>query len=264
MQILVGCDPELFVTRDGKLVSGHGLIPGTKKDPFKVERGAVQVDGMALEFNIDPASDENQFVNNINVVLAEMQKMIPGHEMLTIPVAHFGAEMIASQPLVARELGCDPDYNAWEGGRENPRPDVDLPFRTASGHVHIGWTQDQDINDPGHRHACIELVKQLDFYLGLPSVIFDKDTERRSLYGKAGAFRFKPYGVEYRVLSNAWLKSDELKAWVFRATNKAVDEYLKGNYLFKEDDIQDTINGSHALTATARCLCYGLEVPRAA
>ena len=55
-QILVGCDPEVFVAKGGKFISAHGMIPGTKKAPHKVERGAVQVDGMALEFNIDPAA----------------------------------------------------------------------------------------------------------------------------------------------------------------------------------------------------------------
>ncbi len=39
--------------------------------------------------------------------------------------------------------------------------------------------------------------------------MYDKDTERRGMYGKAGAFRPKPYGVEYRTLSNAWLSNDE-------------------------------------------------------
>jgi hypothetical protein len=31
MKITIGCDPELFVTQDGKFRSAHGLIPGTKE-----------------------------------------------------------------------------------------------------------------------------------------------------------------------------------------------------------------------------------------
>ena len=53
MNILIGADPELFVKKDGVVVSGHDLIQGTKADPFPVQDGAVQVDGMALEFNIE-------------------------------------------------------------------------------------------------------------------------------------------------------------------------------------------------------------------
>lgn len=31
-------------------------------------------------------------------------------------------------------------------------------------------------------------------YLGIPSVVMDPDTKRRTLYGKAGDFRLKAYG----------------------------------------------------------------------
>ena len=53
--ILIGCDPEVFVKQNGVFRSAHGLIRGDKKNPQKIRSGAVQVDGMALEFNIDPA-----------------------------------------------------------------------------------------------------------------------------------------------------------------------------------------------------------------
>jgi hypothetical protein len=59
MEFKIGADPEFFL-RDkatGKFVSAHGLIPGTKRQPMKVDKGAVQVDGMALEFNIDPVTN---------------------------------------------------------------------------------------------------------------------------------------------------------------------------------------------------------------
>ncbi len=56
-----GCDPEVFLMVGDKYVSAHGLFPGTKAEPFKVEKGAVQVDGLALEFNIDPAKTPEEF-----------------------------------------------------------------------------------------------------------------------------------------------------------------------------------------------------------
>ena len=55
-KILVGCDPEVFVKQNGVFKSAFGLIKGDKKNPQKIRNGAVQVDGMALEFNIDPAA----------------------------------------------------------------------------------------------------------------------------------------------------------------------------------------------------------------
>ncbi|MOA35237.1 hypothetical protein D3C78_1566850 [compost metagenome] len=71
-------------------------------------------------------------------------------------------------------------------------------------------------------------AKQLDYYLGLGSLLYDPDVKRRTMYGAAGAFRPKPYGVEYRVLSNAWLKSEELMGWVYRMTIKGINDLFEG------------------------------------
>jgi len=233
MQILIGADPEVFMRKDGKFISAHGAVKGDKKNPFKVDKGAVQVDGMALEFNIDPASTADEFVDNITSVMATLQSLVPDFELVADPVAEFGLEYILAQPEEAKELGCDPDFNAWDDGKPNPKPNGDRSFRTGAGHVHIGWTNDMDINDPHHREACIMLTKQLDYYLGLGSLLYDGDAKRRTMYGAAGAFRVKPYGVEYRVLSNAWLKSPNLMRWVFETTQQAVKDLFEGKAAYE-------------------------------
>ena len=65
------------------------------------------------------------------------------------------------------------------------------------------------------------------------------------MYGKAGCIRYKPYGVEYRTLSNAWLKNEKLMRWAYRNTVKGVNELLAGNNLAdKYGDVQAIINGS--------------------
>ena len=221
---LIGADPEFFVKRDGVPVSAHGLIEGTKDAPKKVRNGAVQVDGMALEFNIDPAGSFVEFEENMVSVLSQIKAMVPGYEAMIEPIAEFGAEYIKKQPKEARELGCSPDYNAYTK-RENPRPNVDAPFRTASGHIHIGWTKDVDPMDEGHFEACCTLTKALDIWLGIPSLVWDADDRRRSLYGAAGAFRPKPYGMEYRVLSNKWIdhpQAPHLRKAVYYNTIEAI------------------------------------------
>ena len=210
VEFTIGADPEIWVKAKGGVVkSAYGLIPGTKKEPFRVQKGFVQVDGMALEFNIDPVSNLDQFNENIDTVMGCLNVLIGKHHEVEIsPVAEFGAEYILGQPHEARVLGCDPDYNAYTG-EPNPVPNADTPFRTASGHIHIGWTKDVNPLDPSHFEACCWLTKALDAYLGLPSMVWDRSeaaVKRRTLYGKPGAFRPKPYGMEYRVLSNSWLK----------------------------------------------------------
>ena len=227
MAYLIGTDPELFVTKGGILQSAYGLIKGDKANPFPVNRGAVQVDGMALEFNTDPTDSEDGFVNSIATVMGELKAMLPEYEFFLEPTAEFGADYIKAQPDEAKEMGCDPDYNAYTG-EVNEKPDGDNTFRTAAGHIHIGWTKDEDVNCSFHFDECCEVAKQLDAYLGVPSLLFDNDSKRRKMYGQAGAFRPKSYGMEYRVLSNAWLKTPELQRWVFRQAQKAVENLVAG------------------------------------
>lgn len=259
-QILVGCDPEVFVRKNGVFHSAFGLIKGDKKNPQKVNRGAVQVDGMALEFNIDPATSEDEFCINVQEVLNTMTKMVPGFEVVATPVAEFSLDYLKQQPKEALELGCDPDYNAWDS-KANPRPDGERPMRTASGHVHIGWDNGADVQDLDHITRCNMVVKQLDFYLGLPSLFYDKETRRREMYGKAGACRYKSYGVEYRTLSNAWLVNRERMAWVYRATVAGVLSVMEGKTLAdKYGDIQQIINTSDLKKAKAIIKAEKLEM----
>lgn len=234
VKFLIGADPELFVRDpDGNLVSAFGMIPGTKDTPFEVEHGAVQVDGMALEFNIDPAATSKEFNRNITAVLAQLKEMIPaGYEFDFSPVAQFGKEYIEAQPDEAKMLGCTPDFNAQRGGMINPSPAGDYGFRTASGHIHIGWTSGQDIDVPEHREACIMAVRQLDVTLGAAQRVWDKDIIRSEMYGRFGAFRPKHYGVEYRTLSNTWVNDEDRRNLVFATAMAAMENLVEGNRIY--------------------------------
>jgi hypothetical protein len=258
MNLLFGADPEVFYKEKGQLVSALGIVQGTKDSPHAVKNGALQVDGMALEFNIDPAKTVGEWVGNLRSVMAQLEGMIKG-EIVVTPIAEFGEEYIQAQPQEAKELGCDPDFNAWTGA-ENPKPNEDLPFRTGAGHVHIGFTEHADADDPEHFALCCKLVKQLDFYLGLPSLLMDDCTKRRSMYGQAGAFRAKPYGLEYRVLSNFWLASDDLMKWVYNTAEQALKDYKEhGPICDRYPHIQDIINQSDVKAARAIVEAEGID-----
>lgn len=234
MQIKVGADPELFVREAGteKFVSAFNLIKGTKQEPFPVKCGAVQVDGMALEFNIDPVEKRDEWVHNLNTVLGALRDMVPDDfDFALEATAHFDPDYLDRQPHEALNLGCDPDFNAYSG-KMNVPPNINLPMRTAAGHIHVGWREGS--GDSDMQEACV-IVKQMDYILGLPSLLLDADVERRKMYGKAGAFRVKPYGVEYRVLSNFWLKSEKLMEWAFDSTKKAMSLVVdEGRDLYDE------------------------------
>jgi hypothetical protein len=226
-----GCDPEAFVlnTKTGKHVTAEGLIPGTKTDPHPVKHGAIQVDGMAAEFNIDPVDNFKDFNRNIQAVINQLQKMLPPDHVLDfIPSVVFDEKIFNASPDKAKELGCSPDFNAWTGDVNPPPAGADNPcLRTASGHIHVGWTEDGDLTDEQHLMNCRDLVKQFDWYLGGWSTTVDTDPTRRQLYGRAGACRYKTYGVEYRVLSNFWVVSRERRLAVWNRMQLAIEAMAK-------------------------------------
>lgn len=229
MVFMIGADPEIFVRKNGVPVSAHGLVAGTKKEPLKTSLGAVQVDGMALEFNIDPTPIEDFEGFNLKIVktIADLRELVPGYNFNIEPVQEFDPEYMAKQPDEAKELGCDPDFNAYTK-TANPRPDGDRPFRTGAGHIHIGWGADIPTDNEEHIDICASFIKMCDATVGMYMTLIDRDPRRRDLYGKAGAFRPKPYGVEYRTPSNVWIRNRDRRNMIHYFVRLAVSHMQNG------------------------------------
>lgn len=241
MKYSIGCDPEGFVKDEetGRMISAHDLIPGTKQLPHTVKYGAVQRDGVAAEFNTNPTDSVEEFSRNIFETYNELLRMIrtksPKYTLVFQPTAVFDKKYFQkSIPPQYKVLGCDPDFDAYSG-QPNPKPITSKPFRTGAGHLHIGWAvPGQHFNpDKDHMLRCQEITRQLDCALYIPSLLWDNDTKRRSLYGKVGSFRPKPYGLEYRPLSNAWVLNQYLHVFLFNTIQIAMNHYTQG--LFYED-----------------------------
>lgn len=237
MEFQIGCDPEIFLRRNGKAVSANGLIPGDKATPYPVPGGAIQVDGTAVEFNTDPVPINSFEVFNAKIVtvMGNLRKEVKksGNYTFNIsPVQDYDADYLSSLPDSAKELGCDPDYCAYTL-EENPRPDGDRLFRTGAGHIHIGWGADIPTDNRDHHEICANFVKMLDATVGIFMTVIDREPRRRELYGKAGAYRTKPYGVEYRFPSNVWLLSKQRRKVVHTICNEAV-RFMKAGYSVKQ------------------------------
>jgi hypothetical protein len=222
--LTVGADPEFFVKRGDDFLSGHGFPCGTKDNPRRTQHGKVQCDGVALEVNVTEAFTEEKFVLNFRGVFHDLNEIVRKWEteayLVAEPVASFPAAYLDKLPVWAKTLGCNPDFNAYTMNA-NDTPNADMPIRTGAGHLHIGWTENAE--GLTHFEKCAILVKQLDYTVGLQTLLFDDEQRRRMLYGKAGAFRPKPYGVEYRVPSNAWCQSEALARQMFQGCVRAVD-----------------------------------------
>lgn len=211
----MGCDPEFYVTRSstGQRISAHELVPGTKKEPHKLPSGGyVQADGVAVEFNIPPASTSKEFVDGVKGALSDIRKMIDSKYTFNfLPYTSFGEIYFKKLPDAVKELGCDPDFNAYTGGQQpSPSLSADKPYRAFGGHLHFGWGS--KLEGDGHFNDCCSLVKGMEYYPMYPYYfeIGEEETKRRRLYGQGGSFRPKPYGVEWRSPSNAWLAAGEV------------------------------------------------------
>lgn len=211
----LGADPEVFlVNEQGKHISSIGYINAGKEHPFQIPslpKGfTLQEDNVSLEFGIPPASNADEFVHHIQTVMQAGLSKCPKLKFSTLSCVVFDKDQL-EHPL-AHVFGCEPDYNAWTE-EENVKPNPSNPaMRSAGGHVHIETKLNR-----------FHVVRACDLFMGVPSVLMDDGIERKKLYGSAGACRPKPYGVEYRTLSNFWIFSPKLIKWVWRNTKKAVN-----------------------------------------
>lgn len=240
MKLTLGADPEVFWRNNqNELISAVGKIGGYKQMPRDLGEGyAILEDNVAAEFNIPPARSFIQFNHNIHQGIIHVDSFAKKHGLSLSRVAsgRFSDEEL--QTPEAQEFGCDPDFNAWQGGAINDSPSAaDSNFRSCGGHIHVGY----DVNKADR----LQVIRSMDLFLGVPSVILDTDKERKVLYGKAGAYRPKMYGVEYRVLSNFWIFKPMWRYWVWLSTKLAVQ--FASEYNLSADSavgklIQHTIN----------------------
>lgn len=256
-QVLIGSDPEVFISNGIEVVSAIPYIPGTKENPHPISNYGhyIQTDNIMAEFCVPPVGIDYPEVmySNIQFCLNYIDKQLPNDLKHHIEASAFISGEYLKDPL-ARKFGCDPSYNAWEGGKQNVKPKSKNGLRTCGGHIHIGYLEPSvELN--------MQIIKTLDLFLGVPSILIDTDENRRKMYGKAGEFRHKQYGVEYRVLSNFWLKSEEHVEFIFDNIKRALVFINDGNKIDSETAviIQNTINTSNKDSASYLCEIFDIK-----
>ena len=237
--LTVGTDAELpLFLPNGIPFPVTGLVGGTKRDPRPVKglpQGfALQEDNVNLEFNIRPASTPQEFNKNIVMILKAIKQELPPTVSYKVASATEYLPDFLDHPAALR-FGCDPDFNVYTGS-ENPRPRSTNPnLRTAAAHIHVGW------GTPTNEQRR-SMVKKLDFTIGL-AYCRKSSKVRKEMYGKAGSYRPKEYGVEYRTPGNEWLTGSGPEA-VFNLVRLAVDLHNSGfeATVEEENTVQECIN----------------------
>lgn len=218
-KITLGSDPELFLVSRGtkKFVSAVGKCKGTKEEPFEFDKGfKIHNDNVAIEFNIPPARSVEQWVEYHHKALQYCRNLAIENDCNLKVVADAEFPESELQTPEAKEFGCNPDFNAWTL-ESNPSPRAsNTRLRTAGGHIHIGC-------ELTFREK-VQVVRLLDIFLGIPLKMKEPKSRRNELYGNPGSMRDKEYGVEYRTLSNYWLRSTGVMMDVYKSVFNIVSQ----------------------------------------
>jgi hypothetical protein len=259
--ILVGTDAEVFLFDEiqRKYITAEPYAKGTKGNPVSIGKGCgLELDNVAMEFTCPPVpllGGADGMIKNVEYCIEHIKQVVPPNTSVVIKAsARFPKSELTSKS--AQTFGCDPDYNAWNYSCANevPRSAGSSNLRTASAHIHIGYPNPNEfVNE--------QIVQAVDLYVTLPLVCIEKDTRRRQLYGKAGAHRAKPYGVECRSMSNIWITSPKLIEWTFGQLEIAISEASSIDLTDSWENIVLAINNCDDKLATTICEKYNIVVP---
>lgn len=258
----IGSDIEVFLQdkQTKEIVSAEGIIKGSKYEPFHFDEEnkyfTTSLDNVSAEFGLPPATEANEFYDNIQKCLMYINSSIPSNlETICVGSAELDFKYIMTEN--AQTAGCLVSFNAWTGMPIYPSI-LDNNWRCAGYHIHCGY------NDP-NEETNIKFVKAMDLFLGIPSIIIEPASKRKSLgYGQAGNYRNQPWGAEARILSSYFASSKELIEWTFNNTLKAI-EFVNNNGVEEIEGmgniIQQTINLENKELAKTLIEEYNITMP---
>jgi len=242
--VTLGCDPEFFFSNDGEIVGSEKVLPeeGLKYDPTKDRCGCdgahttppgseskFIVDGVQAELNPRPNTCRANLGNEIGACFRKLWKDLKdkGKDFNVDfrPLVDITKAELDSLSEKSKVFGCAPSTNVYQKAEEakikvNPKKYLK---RSAGGHIHMGWHAGYwggGADTPKMKDIMANaeiLVPILDLIVANTCVLVDRDPgniERRKNYGRVGEYRPKDYGIEYRTLSNFWLRSYQLMSLV--------------------------------------------------
>jgi hypothetical protein len=210
--VKIGGDAEFFLKKDGVVFPASEVIPGTKEKPHTLENGVCHPDGLSLEVGFPPADTPREFLCNILKVIQEvrLKYLDPNGVQFTDE-----SEVQISGIKAAEkdfERGCSSENFAWGAhGEAIKQLDTTADTHRFSGfHIHLGFTKGQT-GTPTQVQDMAILARVMDGFV-MKHRLFTTDL-RSKQYGGYGAFRVKPYGIEYRAMdSSVFLQRAKLKS----------------------------------------------------
>ena len=244
--VTLGCDPEFFfegargkTTGAEKVLPEAGLVypPGTtgKRDGDYTSCGGVAaskivIDGVQAELNPRPNTCRANLANEISACFRQLHKELEKNGskigVSFKPLVNITQKELDSLSEKSKTFGCAPSTNLYQHAESKITVDPKkYRKRSAGGHIHLGAVGGYGDGVKNALANVDEMVYMLDIIVGNTSVLLDRNpnnVERRKVYGRAGEYRSKSYGIEYRTLSNYWLQSYQLMSFVTGLARMAV------------------------------------------
>ncbi len=256
---ILGADPEFFITtKRGKTLSACQFLPSKFNKTGVLSKSGIEIgkfffDGVQGEMNVTPSSCREILAIRIWQVLKNIKGEIGANNKLVMkPSVVVDRNILDNADPEARRFGCSPDWNAYTGLQNESSLDGNTHrVRYGGGHVHLSFCKkDRMLDDP---QIFLDFVKLLDLIVGIPMLLLDigpASNRRRKYYGKAGTFRETRWGLEYRQVSNIWLKSPELTSLVLGLTRTAYRIMISGAEdclwkLVKPEEVRKAIDTSN-------------------
>jgi hypothetical protein len=246
-----GADPEFILEKDGIVYSSIGII-SNKDDCYEEKGHKFYYDNVLAECAIKPSGHEEEAIGNFRECFKIFSKLISPYKLSSESTNSFSVNEL-NHP-VAKEVGCKGEWCAYDLIEVDP-PDIkNYSFRTAGGHIHLGSNEEPLNNGFG----ILFTIRMLDLFLGLPFVLIEEKTNRRTLFGHAGRHRVTNYGLEYRTLSNHWLKSPKLVSLVHRICSFTLDFVKEGNH-FGLWSVNENLLNDDDPSKAHHCIGYDVE-----
>ena len=258
--VTMGCDPEFFFNNkyDGiigaeKIIPSNGILAGG---------GKIIIDGVQAEINPQPSTCREILAGNISSIFRTLQVTLNKH-------ANTGVDFSQNIRIKKKELhsldeknmkfGCAPSNSLYPSTLNLSKIDATKRLnRAAGGHIHLSLFKPYD--GLLHKHDKLA-VSLLDVLVGNTFVLIDRDPgniSRRKLYGRAGEYRLPKHGLEYRTLSNFWLRHYNLMSLAFglarTAVQIAMEDHVPTNNNYQSQKLAEAILDSVKLTRVRKAI----------